>query len=310
MSNFVIISDTGCDLSKEMREKFGVVDYLHGVLYCPDGSEKLADLDWTDITPEQYFSSMKSKKHLYKTSCPTLGETQEIFEKHLNAGKDILCICISSALSCTYQNCVNVANELQTKYPDRKIICIDSLRYSTSLALLISLAGEKQKQGATLDDTASYIEEIKHNVHQMGFMDDLFFLCRTGRISNFKAFFGSLVGINAFADFNENGLSEVLGKVKGKKMAMEVALNYIENTIVNPKEQVIFISHSNRLEHAKIYAEMIKERFNPKDILLTDVGMQCGANIGPGLCAAFYLGTPISKDNQLEKALMTELISK
>lgn len=310
MENFVIIADTACDLTKELRERFCVEEYLHGVLYCPDGSEKFSDLDWGFISSEDFFNSMKSKKTLYKTSAPLIGETEEVFEKYLKQGKDILSISISSALSCTYQNCVTVAKELLEKYPERKIVCVDSLRYSTALALMIALASDKKKSGATLEETASYVEEIKHSIHQMGPMDDLFFLCNAGRISNFKAFFGSLVGVNPMADFNKKGLSEVLGKVKGKKVAFETTLKYMEKTIINPSEQIIFVAHSNRGEHAKVLAEQIKEKFNPKEIIINSVGMACGASIGPGLCAAFYYGAPISENNEKEKAIFNEITAK
>lgn len=309
MSDFVILSDAGCDLVKELRERFCVADYLKGVLYLPNGEETRSDLDWSFITPTEYFNSMKSKNVIYKTAAPTLGDTQELFEKYLQDGKDILSISMSSALSCTYQNCLNTAKNLEKKYPSRKIICVDSLRYSTSLALILALAGEKKKSGATIEETAEFVESVKHKVHQMGPMDDLFFLCKTGRISNFKAFFGSLVGVNPLADFNRNGLSEVLAKAKGKKSALNVTLKYIEKTIVNPEEQIIFIAHSNRKEIAKVLAEQIKEKFNPKEVIINNVGMSCGANIGPGLCAAFYLGEEISENNIKEKAIITEIMN-
>ena len=309
MADFVIISDTGCDLTKDLRERFLVDDYIHGVLYLPDGKETCSDLDWSFISPTEYFNSMKSKNVIYKTAAPTLGETQGVFEKYLKDGKDILSVSMSSGLSCTYQNCVNVAKELSEKYPERKIVCVDSLRYSTSLALILALAGEKKKEGASLQETADFIESIKHKVHQIGPMDDLFFLCKTGRISNFKAFFGSLIGVNPLADFNRNGMSEVLGKAKGKKAALEITLKYIEKTIVNPSEQIIFIAHSIREEVAKVLAEQIKEKFNPKEIIINTVGMSCGANIGPGLVAAFYLGEEISENNEKEKAIIAEIMN-
>lgn len=309
MAEFVILSDMGCDLNKELRERFLVEDYLKGVLYLPDGKETKADLDWSNFTPTEYFNSMKSKKVVYKTAAPTLGDTESLFEKYLKKGKDILSVSMSSALSCTYQNCVNTAKELVEKYPERKIVCVDSLRYSTSLALILALAGEKKKEGASIEETASFIESIKHKVHQMGPMDDLFFLCKTGRISNFKALFGSLIGVNPLADFNRKGLSEVLAKAKGKKSALDVTVKYIEKTIVNPSEQIIFIAHSNREEVAKVLAEKIKEKFNPKEIIINTVGMSCGANIGPGLCAAFYLGEEISENNEIEKTIITEIMN-
>ena len=310
MSKYVIISDTGCDLDQTLRARFGVEECLHGILYFPDGRETTADLDWSAFTPEWYYGSMKGRKSaLYRTASPTLGETEEVFEKYLAAGCDILSISMSSALSCTYNNCVAVGEELMKKYPGRKVICVDSLRYSTSLALLIALAHKRAEAGVDIEEVAEYLNEVRHCIHQMGPMDDLSFLAKMNRVSNAKAFFGTLAGVNPMADFNREGLSEVLGKFKGKNAALDATLKYMEKTGVDLKDQIIFVAHSNREEAAKRLAAMINEKFAPKEIIINPVGMACGANIGPGLCAAFYLGAPISAGNERERKIMNEIMT-
>lgn len=310
MSKFVIIPDSSSDFTKDLRDRFGVPDYIKGIVYYPDGHQEYADLDWNKMTPEFYYNSMKDRKVLYKTACAPAGDIIETFEKYLKEGFDILSISLSSALSGTYQTCQLVSKELMEKYPERKIICVDSLRYSTSLALLLIKACEKRDEGATIEETAEYIEAIKHSVHQMGPMDDLFFLCKTGRISNFKAFFGTLIGVNPMADFNRKGLAEVLAKFKGKRNAFNATISYMKKTIESPEEQIIFVAHSNRLENAKILADMIEKEFYPKEIIINDIGMSCGASIGPGLCAAYYLGTPISENNEKEKKIIEEILNQ
>ena len=212
-------------------------------------------------------------------------------------------------LSCVYQNCVTLSKSLKDKYPERKILCVDSLRYSTALALLLVLASKKREQGASIEETAEYVEQIKHCIHQMGPMDDLFFLVRAGRISGVKAFFGTIVGINPMADFNHKGLSEVIVKFKGKKAALNATIKYIEKTIVNPSEQIIFIAHSLRPQVAQLLKQMIVEKFSPKEVIINHVGMSCGCSIGPGLCAAFYVGNPISEDCKVEKEIMSKIAS-
>lgn len=309
MTDFVIIPDTSCDLTSELRERFGIDDYTKGLIYFPDGRTEYCDLDWNIIDPVTFYESMSDKKTLYKTAYAPAGEVIEVYEKHLKEGRDIIAVSLSSGLSGTHQTCQMVADELLKKYPERKIICIDSLRYSTALSLLCILAAEKKKSGASIEETAEYIESIKHKIHQIGPMDDLFFLTKTGRISNFKAFFGSLVGINPMADFNRKGLAEVLGKFKGKKAAFDAVIKYMRATGENFEDQIIFVAHSNRPNAAQVLAEMIKKEFNPKEIIINHIGMSCGASIGPGLCAAFYLGAEISEDCEKEKAIMLDIIN-
>ncbi len=307
MSDFVIIPDSACDLTADLRERFGIEDYLHGVVYFPDGRVIPADLDWGCISPEEYFGSMKDRNIIYKTASVPIGEVHSIFEKHLKQGRDIISISLSSALSTTVNACEVASRELLKKYPERKIVCIDSLRYSTAFALLTVMGCMKKAEGATFDEVVSYLNETRHHIHQMGPMDDLFFLVKMQRISNFKAFFGTLVGVNPMADFNRKGLAEVLVKFKGKRACFSATLDYMEKTGINLKDQIIFIAHSNRLEAANQLKGMIEERFSPKEIIISSVGMSCGAAIGPGLCAVYYYGNAISEDLADEKQIMSEI---
>lgn len=308
MGDFVIIPDASSDLTKELRERFHIPGYIRGTIYFPNGEEKQADLDWELMDPETYYNSMSGRKILYKTASAQRGEIYSVYERFLKEGKDILAVTLSSALSGTNQLCHKVSQELLEKYPERKIMVVDSLRYSTALSLLVIMASQKQQEGATLEETAEYLEQNKHKVHQMGPMDDMFFLCKTGRVSNFKAFFGTLIGINPMADFNRHGLSQVLGKFKGKKRAFDAVIEYMRQTIENPQDQIVFVAHSNRAQSAEVLAQRIRDEFSPKEIIINHVGMSCGASIGPGLCAAFYYGKEISENMEQEQALMDRIL--
>lgn len=310
MSNYVIIPDSACDLTAPLRERFGIDDYLRGVIFYPDGHEELVDLDWEKTTPKAFYDSMSGRNVLYKTSTFVYEDGVRTFEKYLKEGKDILSISLSSALSGTYQLCCLIAKELGEKYPERKIICVDSLRYSTSLALLCMLACKKREDGASIEENAEYLSEMRHCIHQMGPMDDLFFLTKTGRISNFKAIFGSLVGINPVADFNRNGLSEVICKFKGKKSALDATVKYVKELAAEPEKQIVFVAHSNREAAAKALAQMLEKEIAPKEIIINDVGMSCGASIGPGLVAAFFVGPAVSEGLANEKAVMDRISGK
>lgn len=310
MSNFVIIPDTSCDLNKELRERFGISDYLHGIYYDPDGTEHRCSLDWEEISPKDYYNSMKGRKALYTTATPLVGEVMSTFEKYLKEGKDILSVSLSSGLSASYGNTVRVAEELKGKYPDRKIICVDSHHYSGSLGLLVIEACLWRNAGKTIEETAEYLNRVRYKIHQTGSMDDLFFLVKTGRVTNAKALLGTMIGLNIMADFNRSGMAEVIGKCKGQKRAIEATLQYMERHIEDPENQIILIAQTNREAAAQLLADRIREKFNPKEIHILPVGTACGATIGPGLCAAFYIGKEISEDMAPEKEVMASIINE
>ncbi len=162
--------------------------------------------------------------------------------------------------------------------------------------------------GRSIDEVSAYLEDNKNRIHQCGWLDDLSFVAKKGRLTHSKAFFGKLAGVKPIGEFDYNGLTTVIGKVKGAKKAYSVLLNYLENTIENPSEQTIFIAQTNRYTQAVKYKEMIEERFKPKEVVIVDVFPFCGVNVGPGLMAAYYIGKPISKGLVTEKAMIEKLI--
>ena len=305
---FAIITNDSCALPRNIREDYGIDGVFLGNIEFPDGHTEKADLDWEKMTPEQYFGGMADKKHIYKTSCANVDEIYACMEEHAKQGKDILCIVLSSALSGTYQFSVKAAEKIAADFPDIKVKVIDSLRYSTALGMIVLEACLRRKEGKNFDETVAWVEANRGCFHQMGIMDDMFFLARTGRVSKAKAFFGNLAGIEPMAEFSESGLSEVVGKAKGKKKGLQTVVDYASALVENPKDHVLFVCHSVRPKEAEWLKNALEEAIHPKEIILTSVDQTSGANIGPGLAAAFFYGKPLSKDLVDEKALIAKIL--
>lgn len=308
MSKFVIIPDPTSDINKELRERFNVPEIVTGTVLIND---KIINYngDWTEISSKEFWAMLKNKKNTINTGAPSPEIFKQSFEKYLKQGLDVLCITISSALSATNGFAIQAAKELMEKYPERKVLVIDSRRYAAAELLLVTYASKFQEEGLDIEQTYQKLEEIKNCLHQAGPMDDLMFLASRKRITNTKAFMGQLIGVNPIGEVDKDGLTKVLCKVKGSKKALATCLEYMKRTIVNPEEQIIIISHSDREEKAKLYKEMIEKELKVKEIILTEVGMSCAPNIGPGLCAAYYVGKPIS-DNLVEEQAIFDEITK
>ena len=314
--SFVILSDSACDLTKELRERFNI-EYVMGHMTLPDGTERRTTLEWDFTTPEQFYKDVKAKKNfnpetkqsLYTTAPASIDEFKEEYKKYLDKGNDLLVITISTGLSATYNFALKAKEELKEEYPDRKIIVIDSLRYSTGLGLLVVRAAMKRQEGLDIEEVAKWVEENKSRCHQMGFLDDLSFVAMKGRISKPKAFMGQMIGIKPMAEFSYEGLPSVLAKTKGDQAFFDACIKYIEKTILDPKDQIIFIAQTAREKQALELKKRIEEKFAPKEVIVNTVHPQNGINIGPGLCAAYYFGTEISKDLSIEKEYLTQILN-
>ena len=309
MHSFAIISDNACALTKPYRERFGVDAVVYGTITYPDGHSEYSDLDYERISPEDYFGSI-SKKAIFKTACANLDQMIEVMEPFAKEGKDIVFVTISSALSGTYNFAVKAAQNIMESYPGVHIYVIDSLRYASALALLVQEACARREEGLDAKQTAEWLEANKQCFHQMGIMDDLFFLARTGRIGKAKAFFGTMAGVKPMGEFSYSGLTEVIGKAKGAKNGLEATISYMKDRIVDPEKHIVFIAHSIREKEAKYLEKRIAEEFSPKEIICLPLDQTSGANVGPGLAAAFFYGKPLSKDLSEEKAVITEILNK
>lgn len=305
---FVIISDVTSDLDLSIRERFDL-EYLPGHIVNEKGEDCLTDLDWKLYKcPEDFYKVLSKNAGKITTSPASIEETKKEFKKYLEQGLDIIHLSLSSGLSGSYKFAQKAADELKEEYQDRQIFVIDTLRYSTSIGLLAVYASQLREQGLSVKEVADILEEKKHCVHEMGPMDDLMFLAKKGRISKAKAFMGTLVGVKPMGDFNRVGLTTVMAKAKGLKSAINAAAEYVRRNIVEPENQIVFISNTNRVEEAKKLEAAIKEKINCKEIISVNCHPASATNIGPGLYAAYFFGKPISENNVEEEKLLNEIL--
>ena len=220
MNEFAIFADATCDLSDDLRAKYNI-NCVKGHVTFPDGSQKDGICSWDGYDKDAFYKDLRKNPNGYSTSPASPEEFKEAFEPTLEEGKDILAICISTALSGTYNFMNQAKAELEKKYPDRKILVVDSLRFTTGFGLICVQASILRSEGKSIDEVYGWVEANKYNYHQCGYLDDLSFVAAKGRISKAKAFMGQLVGIKPFGEFDKNGLTTVLGQVKGDKAAIK-----------------------------------------------------------------------------------------
>lgn len=306
--NYIIIADTCVDLTKEQRDHFGIEKPIAGAVIFPNGEAKVADTDWENMTHEEFFHSME-KKTVYKSTLPNPYEVVQAIEPFFKAGKDVLSVTLSGGISGTYNSFLTAKKELEEKYPGRKMEVVDSRRYSAGIGLLAIYASLNREKGMSLEENFAWLEEKKLGNHQIGILDDMIYLGRSGRISKFKAFMGNMVGVKPMADFdNVTGFPVVLGKTRGYKKAYKIIIEYIKNTIDLSIGNTMIITNSIRPKQAEEIRDLIKSEIPELDIVMCKVGQANGVNIGPGLVVAFYLGNKTS-DGCVEEIKLFSKIS-
>lgn len=310
MENYVILADATCDLSENIRSEIGMYDYLPGHVHIDDGRDFPFTLDWSHITRHEFYKLLSSKKCKVDTAPPSIPEYCDKFEKYAREGISVISMSLSSKISSTFNLATIAAEQTKEKYPDFKIYCFDTYRMSGAFGLLVVYAHILRSEGKSFDEVVAFLEENKYRVHQMGPIDDLFFVARRGRITMGKAIMGSFVGVKPMGDCNSEGYTSILANAKGMAKALDITVEYVKRTAVDVEEQYVLVAHSDREEYALRLKGMLEEAISPKKIFLTEVFTGCGANIGPGMVGVYYLGNKISDDLSQEKEVIKNIMGK
>ena len=288
MSEYIIMTDSSCDLPAKLAEEMELT--VLPLYVDVDGQKFTNYLDEREIAFSDIYAKLRTKCPA-KTSAVNVNDFMEPMERLLKAGKDVLYIGFSSGLSGTYNAGAMAARELSEWYKDRKIYTVDSLCASLGQGLLVYLAWQQKQQGKTIEEVRDYVEQTRLHLCHWFTIDDLMFLKRGGRISGATAVVGSMLSIKPVMHVDNEGHLIKVDTARGRKASIKALADEAEKTGIDLKNQTIFISHGDCLEDANYLADIMRARFNVKKVVINYVGPVIGAHSGPGTIALFFLGT-------------------
>ena len=158
-------------------------------------------------------------------------------------------------------------------------------------ALMVYYAAQQKKAGKTIDETASYVEENRLKIAHWFTVDDLNHLKRGGRVSSAAALFGSLLGIKPVLHVDDEGRLIPMSKVRGRENALKALVDRMEETALNPKTDMVFISHGDDPAAAARVEQMVKDRLGVPTVITGPIGPVIGSHSGPGTVALFFLAS-------------------
>ncbi len=285
--SYRITTDTTCDLPQEFYDERGIVTV--GLSYRLDGKEYKEGTD-TNLASKDFYNQLRAGLQSTTMQVNTY-DFMSIVEPLLQQGEDILHLAFSSGLSGTYDSCVRAVEELHEKYPERRVVIIDSLAASAGEGLLLYYANENRRAGMSLDDNAQWLEEHKLRVCHWFTVDDLMFLHRGGRVSKTSAILGSLLGIKPVLHVDDEGHLILVSKARGRVGSIDALVDMMVKTANEDiREQMVFISHGDCKEDAELLARKLREKVGVQNIRLSDVGPVIGSHSGPGTIALFFMG--------------------
>ncbi|MEA1962361.1 MAG: DegV family protein [Bacillota bacterium] len=260
--------------------------------YNMDGKEYPDDLEQT-MSFEEFYARIADGA-LPTTSQVNVGQFISFFEPYLKNDQDILHISLSTGLSGSYNSACIAREELLTKYPDRKIMLVDSLGASSGYGLLTDMAADMRDNGASLEEVYTWAEENKLNLHHWFFSTNLTHYKRGGRISATSAAVGTLLNICPLLNMSYDGKLIPRTKIHGKKHVITEIVHMMEVHAQNGADYSgkCFISNSACYDDARKVADLVEKKFPHLDgpVMINSVGTVIGSHTGPGTVALFFLG--------------------
>ena len=288
MRDYVIMPDSCCDLTDQMARELEL-EVLPLTMHM-DGQDYPNDLAGTAISNQEFYKRIRAGK-LATTSAVNVGQFQDAMRRVLESGRDIVCVCFSSALSTTYQSAVIAAEDLRAEFPEAEIHVVDSLSASLGQGLLLYLAVEQKRKGLTAAELAKWVEDNRLTVCHWFTVDDLNFLKRGGRVSATTALLGTMLSIKPIMHTSDEGKLVPVSKARGRKAAIAALLDKIEALGIHPEKQTMFICHADCEEDAKAVAQTIQDRFGTPTVHINYIGPVIGSHTGPNTMGIFFVGT-------------------
>ena len=287
MKEFVIVTDTTTDLPRDYVEKHHL--YMMSLPYTLEGTS----YTWEKPMPVKDFYDKMRAGSLPTTSQANPEEAALLYESILKDNDVyILHIAFSSGLSGSFNSCRIASADVCEKYPDHRIVVVDSLAATLGQGLLVYKAVQLKEAGKSLDEVAAWVEENKYHLVHNFTVDDLFHLHRGGRLSKTAAIVGTMINLKPVLHVDDEGHLVMLSKVRGRKKSLIGLVDCMEKQLGDWKDKndIIFISHGDCPEDAQFVADLIKERFGYENFMIDYIGATIGAHSGPGTVALFYLG--------------------
>ena len=260
--------------------------------YVVDGREYVDDMGRDPEALPRFYRFLEEGK-LPQTSQINVGTYLSFFEKLLQKG-DLLHIAFTSGQSGSAHNAMLAAKELQEKYPERKLIVIDSLCSSSGYGMLVDTVADLRDAGKSIEEAAQWVRENRNTVHHQFFSSNMTQFRRTGRVSGAAAMVATIMSICPIMRLDDAGAIKAYGKVRGKKKAVETTIEAMAKHAQGGEnyDKRCYVCHSQCPEDAQMLIDGLEARF-PRikgKIRLCDIGTIIGSHSGPGTVAVFFYG--------------------
>ncbi|MCH5152697.1 MAG: DegV family protein [Clostridiales bacterium] len=287
MKDYLLFMDVSGDIDRSYVEQ-GKVKLLP-MEFVINGEVYTYTDDEQGMNAVQFYDFVQQKLPMSTTQISP-AKWVEFFEPYAKAGQSVLCLCLSSGLSSSFNSACLATEELKEKYPDVDILVVDSLRATGIEGIICERMIENKDKGLTIKENHDDLLEFRNKTFACAYVDDLDALKRGGRISKTVAFVGGLLGIKPLIQFLPNGTLDMWGKQRGYKMSIHNMVQYYLGKADVDNSHTVYITHANDEAYANELAQEIKAVSPLAEIKIRLLSPIIGVHLGTSAMVLAFIG--------------------
>ncbi len=280
---FNISTDTTSNLTSFILKRYNLTTIP--LTYIVDGVEEQCT-DLSSFDGESFYKKIRQSD--VKTSAVNINQYISAWEPILEKGEDILHLSISSGISSAFSAGCAAAEQLQAKYPGRKIYVFDTLAASLGEGLQVLYACKLRESGKDIREVVTALLVKRNKTVQIFSVDDLNFLKKGGRISALAAKIGTVLHVKPVLTSNYCGEIVMDKKVRGRKLALTALADSFEKNFDRNTDDPVGIAYAGCEDDANFLVSLLKKIAPKAEFLLTPYEPVTGSHVGPGTVALFY----------------------
>lgn len=287
---FKVISDGSCDLLEQQ-----IIDNdLEIVPFYVSMDDKNYLKENVDVKTMDFYKQMVENPGVFpKTSMPTIDDYLQVFEKYASIGMDMICVCITTKFSGSYNSAIAAASEIKKKYPNIKIEVIDAIMNTCIQGLLVLEVARMNKNGVSIEDAVKYTNQIKQTARIFFSIGDMEYLRHGGRIGKLKSLIAATLKIKPLIVLKEGEIfSDGIAFTKNQSI-VKVAKNchkHFEDNKIDYKDYIFVIGTGYNTEDYETLKRRLAIYFPEADLPWGQIGATIGVHTGP-----FPIGVGIIK---------------
>lgn len=287
MKDYKIFCDSACDTPIEILHQHDITLIPFYISFDQENYEKEIE----EMSIPVFYERLTSEKIFPKTSLPSVHDYMKHFKKAIDAGNDILCICLNSRFSGSYQAAVNAKLMLEEDYPDVNIEVINSIQATSCEGLIVLQAAYMKEAGYSLEKNAATLAEIKKTARIMFTVGSLEYLQKGGRIGKVSSLAGTMLNLKPLIQLKDEELIPY-GTIRGRNKSLEKTLQMVKDYFEENNER--YDEYDFVLTTGTAHAEAEKFKVSVENLIgrkidypVFTIGVTIGTNTGPdaiGIC--------------------------